>query len=309
MTSKALIEKLIELDKSDFEIMPRIIHIETRSRCNGTCSFCPASALTDARSDELMEIDLFIKIINELSLIGYSNRLSIYNNNEPFLDKRINHLINIARDLLPKAYLELKTNGTLINIQKVLLAFNSGLDRLYINDYVDMSKTKKHSKNIITLKNELEKIRRFGKNIKDSNDFDRVTIQIRDKGAILGSRAGNSPNKQIKVNPKKASPCIRPCEMMTINPQGDVSVCSEDYDCSIKMGNLYENSLMEIWKSKKWGILRNELLKGNRSINKTCSKCDYHGNSNEILEEYGFTNSIPIFKRIINKAIKLINKP
>ena len=176
MTSKALIKKLIDLDKRDSEIMPRIIHIETRSRCNGTCSFCPASAITDARSDELMQLDLFIKIINELSLIGYSNRLSIYNNNEPFLDKRINHLITIARDLLPKTYLELKTNGSLINIQKVLLAFNA-IDRLYINDYIDMSKTKKHSKNIITLKNELEKIRRFGKNIKASNDFDRVTIQ------------------------------------------------------------------------------------------------------------------------------------
>ena len=58
-----------------------------------------------------MQEETVEKIINELSEVNYNNRLSFYNNNEPFLDKRIYSFIQIARNKLPKAFLELKTNG------------------------------------------------------------------------------------------------------------------------------------------------------------------------------------------------------
>ena len=54
---------------------------------------------------------LIQKIVSELSELDYPNRLSFYNNNEPFLDKRIYEIIALARQALPKAFLELKSNG------------------------------------------------------------------------------------------------------------------------------------------------------------------------------------------------------
>ena len=63
--------------------------METRSKCNAFCSFCPASVTSDKRKDVYMPDELIKKIIEELSELDYPNRLSFYNNNEPFLDKRI----------------------------------------------------------------------------------------------------------------------------------------------------------------------------------------------------------------------------
>ena len=113
--------------------LPRIIHVETRSKCNGLCKFCPAAATTDMREDIRMELGLIKKIINELGMLDYHNRLSFYNNNEPFLDERIFEIIRMARERLPRAYLELKSNGIALNIDKICQIFNCGLDMLYIN--------------------------------------------------------------------------------------------------------------------------------------------------------------------------------
>ncbi len=79
-------------------LLPRIIHIETRSKCNGICNFCPASSVVDNRKDIHMSTELIEKIINELGGLDYLNRISFYNNNEPFLDERIFQIIKLARD-------------------------------------------------------------------------------------------------------------------------------------------------------------------------------------------------------------------
>ena len=109
-------EYFLKLNETDNFSHPRMIMIETRSRCNGLCSFCPANALVDTRDDNYMTIELYQKIINELSDWDYSNRISIYNNNEPFLDRRIFDFISYTREKLPKAYIELKSNGTPVTI-------------------------------------------------------------------------------------------------------------------------------------------------------------------------------------------------
>ena len=125
-----------------------------------------------------------------------------------FLDKRIYKFISKARESLPKAYIELKSNGTVLSKEKILKAFNAGLDMLYINDYNDFPE---HTTNIIKLKKDLRQIRRFGENAKDNNNFHRIEIGLRDRGQILGSRGGKSPNKKdYSMNPYKQSICFRP---------------------------------------------------------------------------------------------------
>ena len=275
-------DRFMALNRSGSMPLPRIIHVETRSQCNGRCHFCPASVTTDARPDQLMPETLVDKIVKELADLDYSNRLSFYNNNEPFLDKRIFDFISLARRALPKAYLELKTNGINLTLDSILKIFNSGLDMLYINDYSDKNV---HRKNIEEIRQALLSIRRFGINGGNSHS-PRIAIELRDIGEVLGSRAGKSPNKKESVNPYKSKICLRPCEMMTIDPNGDVSVCSEDYDCSIKMGNITQTTLHQVWSSEGWTAIRNRLLNGERSCTTSCSKCDYRGHSMELLEEY-----------------------
>ncbi|MDC0038159.1 SPASM domain-containing protein, partial [Gammaproteobacteria bacterium] len=230
--------------------LPRIIHLETRSRCNGACSFCLANIKDDPREDELLPDALIEKIINELSNLDYSNRLSFYNNNEPTLDRRLLEIITKARAAIPRAYLEIKSNGKGLNSEKVLKLFNAGLDMLYINDY---TKDGVHSENIKKIKLNLGESRRFSGHFNGSENiyFNRLVITNRQVDQVLGARGGTAPNKiapEVSLN----TPCFRPFEMMTISPSGKVGVCSEDLLISSNMGNLHKQTISEIWMSKRY---------------------------------------------------------
>ena len=94
------------------------IEVETLNRCNGKCSFCPVNALEPQRKYAKMSEQLFKKIIQELAEQNYSGTLSLFSNNEPFLDERIIDFYKYAREKLPGAKLSLFTNGSLLTLDK-----------------------------------------------------------------------------------------------------------------------------------------------------------------------------------------------
>ena len=262
--------------------LPKIIHLETRARCNSACSFCLANIKDDPREDLLMSNELILKIIKELNQIDYSNRISFYSNNEPFLDKRIIEIIKNTRKQVPKAYLEIKSNGIGLKIEKIIESFNAGLDTLYINDYTDNSE---HSPNIQRLKNTLKSIRRFKGHYKSraAKYNNRIIIYKRRINEQLDTRAGTSPNANSIKSPLNL-PCFTSCEKMVISPEGYVTVCSEDFFYSIRMGDVNKQNIIDIWNSEKFNTFRTELIKGNRNFHNACSKCDYKGYTYETFQ-------------------------
>jgi radical SAM protein with 4Fe4S-binding SPASM domain len=286
---------------NDMPPLPRIIHLETRSRCNSLCSFCLANARDDPRKDQLMSDALVEKIFKDLAAFDYPNRLSLYNNNEPTLDKRLPSIIESARTYLPRAYLEVKTNGKGLNSEKVLELFNSGLDTLYINDYTEDGV---QSLNIEKIRRDLSGNRRFLGHFDGTNHLfsNRLIIFNRQVNQVLGSRGGTAPNKAPPTNPSQRQ-CFRPFEMMTISPSGDVGVCSEDLLISSKMGNLQEETIATIWNSEKYKHYRSELILGRRSNLTPCSKCDYAGHSNESLNEAKITSRRSLHKTHIGSFL------
>lgn len=281
--------------------LPRIIHIETRSKCNSTCAFCPASINNDTRKDIYIPQELINKILKELGELDYLNRLSFYNNNEPFLDERIFSIIKQARERIPRVYLELKSNGIVLNTEKAINIFNSGLDMLYITYY---SKDGEFSDNVKTIMQDFNKIRRFKGHLEEGRYFSRVIITLRYTNKVAGSRAGTSPNKILKGGSLKKM-CFRPFEMMTISPEGYVSTCSEDFYYTIRMGDIEKQSLLEIWTSQEWNLLRDNLISGNRSFTDPCSKCDYKGFTYEMLMENRLYKII-LWLRVKNSVKRII---
>lgn len=271
---KFLEEKIVSND-----FLPRIIHLETRSMCNGKCSFCAAAVQFGSRPDVWMTNELIDKVLNELSELDYSNRLSFYSNNDPYLDKRIFDLILKARKKLPGAFLELKTNGVVLNWEKVIKSFDNGLDYLHITDYLDDIRNP-HRKNIQKIVEKLSQTRRFQGEFDSKNDKARIKISKRYVGEVLRTRAGSSPNS-VALKEPLTKPCYRPVEMLTIDPSGKVGICSEDVTFEEIMGDVNKNSIEEIWRSEKYIKLREELHNGNRAYKSTCAACDYSGSSIE----------------------------
>src|SRR5438270_5079367 len=93
---------------------PSVVEIEVGVRCNRTCIYCPNSTIGSTSSSSFMEIDLFRRIIAQLSEIAFSGRLSFHFYNEPLMRKDLEALVTIARSALPLAHLVLYTNGDLL---------------------------------------------------------------------------------------------------------------------------------------------------------------------------------------------------
>lgn len=114
------------------------------------CSFCPVNQASDPRKHIMMKHDLFEKIITELKVLNYSDRIGLFSNNEPFLDKRIIYFVKYAREYLPHAYLYLYTNGSLLTLQKHSEIMQY-LDYIVIDNYDDIGELQPEIYNIIKL--------------------------------------------------------------------------------------------------------------------------------------------------------------
>lgn len=234
------------------------IELETINRCNGVCEFCPVNRRDDTRKFKLMDEVLFKSIIKQLKDLNYSGRLAFHSNNEPFMDKRIIEFVKYARNRLPKAYIYMYTNGTLLTMEK-FLGIIPYLSKIYIDNYNDDLKLNKTSKDIndYCRKNKLINL--------------KVEIRLRKIHEVLNTRGGQSPNNHKKKTLNMS--CILPFKQLVIRPDGKISLCCNDPLGKFTLGDLNKQSLIEIWYSKKYSIIRNKLSKGRKNIC-LCKYCD-----------------------------------
>ena len=68
-------------------------------------------------------------------------------------------------------------------------------------------------------------------------------------------------------------PCISPFSTLEILHDGTVPLCGCDYKPTVVLGNVNNNSLLEIWNSEKFEKIRNDHAKGNRNNISICAGC------------------------------------
>ena len=100
LTRNKLQEQYINYFMDGDEVpMPLVVNLETINRCNSTCSFCTANKNAEKRPYKRMDDALFYSIIDQLHDWGYKGHLTLYGNNEPFLDTRIVEFHKYCRDM------------------------------------------------------------------------------------------------------------------------------------------------------------------------------------------------------------------
>lgn len=244
----------------------KIIHIETRTFCNGHCSFCPAAIQYKSRPDSYMPREIYSKIIDQLQKLNYGGRISPYCNNEPLIDERIYEFIEEARKKCPASHLEIKTNGKNLKAENLQLLIDLGVDTINITDYVNKKEFSPNIKEIIRamLTNNL--------NFKSS----KVIITWRRENEILQNRAGASPNAPPALVPLRRF-CSRPFEMITVGTEGQIGICSSDFNFQHVLGNIKRMSVLEAWNSGEYQSIRKDMLRRDRACAVPCNKCDYRG--------------------------------
>ena len=266
----------------DSDITPLFdtVFFEVRTRCNGTCPFCAASIQNEIRQDTIMSTNLYIKVINELKDIGFVGTIAYHVNNDPLIFHKLPDFVKHARTNLPSAWIYILTNGKALTEKNADDLLDAGINELSINYYnddqtVELPKIfQKIYENVLPRYNEKHQIK-TGHSRSNNNIF-RFNVFRRKLNIIKTSRAGTAPNKNVKARQPRGF-CQFPFTQFNITTDGRVSKCCADLYFSDPMGNVKDNSLMEIWNGERFQKIRKLLLEGNRDAIETCSKCDYYG--------------------------------
>jgi len=259
-------------------LFPKYLSIQTTSLCNGHCIFCPYDDIKDMFPKKIMEENLFKKIIDECSGYPGIERLILYLNNEPLTDPLIIERINYAKEKVPWASVHLLTNGSLLTNDLANKLINSKLDWIGISlhgikketiekamglnyeltfkrvsNFIDKAKAKRNIADFIMVtflhhRYLSEKEKQEAIDFWKSRGIKRISYF---EEPI--SRAGNV--KEIKkIENKSVKGCISiwANEMAHIVENGDMILCCMDWRRKVILGNVNENTIHEIWHSRKY---------------------------------------------------------
>lgn len=241
---------------------PLVVNLETINRCNSTCSFCTANKNAEKRPYKRMEDKLFYSIIDQLRDWGFKGHLTLYGNNEPWLDTRIVEFHKYCREQLPDSFIFMSTNGLLLDIEKVKSVLPY-VDQLIINNYCRDMK----------LHDNIKEIYEYAKAHQEEFKDVELLIQMRYMDAVLTNRAGSAPNK---TNTQKiiTETCLMPYTDMFIFPDGRMGICCCDNFEVTNLADLNEVPLKEAWNSQEYQKLRHAIKDG-RAGYPMCKYCDF----------------------------------
>jgi len=290
---------------------PLLFQIQTVNRCNTSCQMCPYESTTANEKYNLIEDELFKKIINEISQHKETELIVLSLQNEPLSDKNIINKAKYIKSIMPKIKVELVSNGYLLTpaiaddiydifdivtlsihaissstYKKVLGGLNFKTTFRNLN-YINQSRQKKY-----------KTVLRFVKQKSNSHEYKKFKRYWSRNGfAVLGFDL-NSRLKAIKdfKNMKyrtsflqkfklqileKISPFIMPTcpipEMsIYIRSNGDVIHCFNDWGNDNIVGNLKNNNILEIYNSKEMVDFRRRVKENSCNENDICTNCDLY---------------------------------
>ena len=269
------------------------IRIETSSMCNYKCKMCPHSN-GFKRNSLLMDFNMYKHIIDKVyNEVSFITELTLSGIGEPFINKDIIKQIKYGKDL---GYnIHLLSNGSLLteeiirkicdfNIKSFRISFHTNNE----NDYNDITGTIGHYYKV------LENINLISKYKKDTNliitsDFveyneDKDTQKVEQLKKMFNnvdlleiwkvhnwvSWGNYRTKKQIK------STCGRPFRgPIQVQADGSVIICGFDVNGELEIGNLNNQTLEEIYSSKKFMNIYNIHKEGKiYESNLICKHCD-----------------------------------
>lgn len=308
--------------------LPYSLHIEPTNICNFGCVSCPQSLDSykeQAGYYELMDFELFTKIIDDIANVGKLKALKLFGYGESLLHPRLPEMIKYAKSKNMTDRIEITTNATKLTPKVAGELIESGLDYLRVSIYsidqdthnqftqtrFSVEKIFDNLKGLIELRNNLnlnhpfiyakvmetlkdEEIREFKK--KYSEVADELTVEvIHNMSGINGIEQKLGIDIPVRKNRKI---CPLPFYQASIAANGDVTICCIDWTFSSKIGNVKENNIIDLWKSDKFNKIRSEILRGNIKNIPSCTNCTWSWSStddldtltdaekNELLKEY-----------------------
>lgn len=240
----------------------RSIVINPIETCNRSCIFCPRSVTpVDTAKQYKIKLDLILKIAKDLQDIDYDGRIGLNGFGEPLLHENLAECISILRTHIPKLkWLEVQTNGDELTRNKIQELVNAGCDTIsismYDNDQSDKFKSMAESIDVeLVLRHHYDKSKDY--NLHLINRLDLV----------------KSESQRLDISKQ----CFLPFYKFFIDWDGKVLLCNNDVGKVTNMGNIYTESIKDIWLGEKFNDYRKHLIVGNRKNCSPCNRCNIEG--------------------------------
>lgn len=275
---------------------PQNILIDNCNACNLQCSMCDHVNIKNYRKIQLMDINLYKKIINEIAIINPSSRVWEIFFGDPFLCHDMAKRIQYAKD---KGLLDvvLNSNGVMMSEKKSRKLIEAGLDALYIG--IDASQEDTYNKirkggdfskvikNVLTYRDILASVNNQQQklyvqfvisehNEDEVNEFKEfwlrqgINVKIRPKISWAGLIQAENLFNNTEVQRK---PCYWLMQTINICADGRVAFCSVDIHCRVECGDVNRASITEIWSNQLKQYRKMHLDGKYNDLPKMCQQC------------------------------------
>lgn len=299
------LEEVIPLDT------PFLLFVDPSSVCNFRCKFCPCGGgnkeVWDSKKrTSIMSYEIYRKIIDDLTHFPSPLKtLRLYKEGEPMLNRYLPSMIKYAKEKKVAQRIDLTTNASLVDHDLALALVDAGLDRMNISiealdaaGYYNVSGVKmdmdKFLSNLDFLYQNKKQCHifmkisdvglqgaskdvfyeRFGK-VCDEIAVEHVSpvwpeFELKEGDRISQEKDIYGMNMSDR---EKQQVCPYLFYSMCVNSDGTVSACLMDWNHQLIVGDIKEESLLDIWNGKRMQEMRKNHLLKNKGYYHTCDRC------------------------------------
>lgn len=239
-----------------------LIDLMTTELCNRTCEFCPR-AHGYPNLNLHMDLKIIDKIGSDLANSHYKNRLLYCGFGDSMLYTHLIPSIRLLKRHMPwQENIHMVTNGDRLTYDTTIELIDAGLNKFFVSLYDGPEQVEKFQElfSKVGLKQNQYILQHYYKSSQENYGF-----------LHLSNRAGYLFEESLKE-----TGCNIPFYAASINLDGNVLLCSHDWEKKQIFGNVLETSLQDIWvKSQELWKFR-MILKDNRNCY-PCNKCNIKG--------------------------------
>lgn len=267
---------------------PRLVSVETTSRCNATCPFCPYNVR--ARDKTHMTDELFEKIIEECREFPLAT-LEPFLNGEPFVDPKIMDRLERIRSRLPSTKLKIYSNGYALSPKRVDEMCGLGIDELLIS-LNTLNPVKYEAIMGFKLQRTLDNVRYLTDPVRRGKVARKIslrmtrmsdtTLEEQDQFAEFCESRGVTClivglfNYKGDIHSELPVPSYA-CEHITrmdILSNGTVTLCCMDQEGQYSWGDVNKHSVLEVYRSTVAQKYREMHRAGRRKDIEPCGDCN-----------------------------------
>jgi len=293
---------------------PPILQIQTKTGCNAECVICPQKKIRDMFPEETMSQELFENIVGQCVDNEHLHGMGFVLHNEPLTDPTLFDKIRYFRDRVnTPAMTFIVTNGTLLSEETADELLKSGLDAMHIScngfgreDFEAVNQGKSWDVFIQNLESfllrDLSGISVLISIVRSNlyrKEQDKAIKYWRSRGIRcflhgINNRGGfvedyeqyALPIEKEKVHVRLRKRmvqrilkcCPYPFLQMSILASGKCLICTHDWGRRQMIGDLNNQSILDVWNGPKIRELRLLHLQGRSREIPACARCDVFSN-------------------------------